>query len=173
MSTIDAYRPYLQERWQAGCRSTEQLWRELQQRGFTGSWKMVYRWVQVQTDAGLQIPEQTQGHRPTTAKRMAPRHLAWLFLHDPEQLGKQERLTLSLFCQDKSLAQAYAFSQQFVAMVKERNPTGLEAWLRGCQMSGIAELKTVAQGLETEASALRAALTLPHSNGPVEGKSIN
>jgi transposase len=37
-SAIDAYRPSLQERGQAGCRSTEQVWRELQQQGFPGSW---------------------------------------------------------------------------------------------------------------------------------------
>src|SRR5207302_5743126 len=48
-SAIDPYRAYLQERWQQGCRSTPELWHELQARGFTGSRMMVYRWVQLQS----------------------------------------------------------------------------------------------------------------------------
>jgi transposase len=40
-SAIDPYRSYLQERWQQGCRSTPELWHELQARGFTGSRMMV------------------------------------------------------------------------------------------------------------------------------------
>ncbi len=44
------------------------------------------------------------------------------------------------------------------------------AMLWDCQMSGISDLVTFAQGLEKEGSAFHAALTLPYSNGPVEGK---
>jgi transposase len=55
-------------------------------------------------------------------------------------------------------------------MVKERHAQLVDTWLRDCQMSGITDLVTFAQGLEKEASALHAALTLPYSNGPVEGK---
>jgi transposase len=57
-------------------------------------------------------------------------------------------------------------------MVKERHAHLVDTWLRDCQMSGITDLVTFAQGLELEkeASALHAALTLPYSNGPVEGK---
>jgi len=75
-SAIDKYRPYLRERWQAGSRTTDQLWKELQERGFSGSWMMVYRWVQLQNDAVAGSADQPQPQTPATAKRMAPRHLA-------------------------------------------------------------------------------------------------
>ncbi len=55
-------------------------------------------------------------------------------------------------------------------MVKERKAELLSTWLGDCQISGITELVNFAQGLEKEASALHAALTLSYSNGPVEGK---
>jgi transposase len=64
----------------------------------------------------------------------------------------------------------YGLAQQFIEMFKERNATPLDTWLCDCQLSGISDLVTFAQGLEKEGSALHAALTLPYSNGPVEGK---
>ena len=101
---------------------------------------------------------------------MAPRHLAWLFLRDPQRLEKQEKQILSLIRKTPNIEMAYGLSQQFVAMVKERQAHLVDTWLGDCQMSGITDLVTFAQALEKEASALHAALTLPYSNGPVEGK---
>lgn len=95
-SAIDEYRPYLRQRWQAGSRTTDQLWKELQERGFSGSWMMVYRWVQLQNDAVVGSADQPQPQTPATAKRMAPRHLAWLLFRDPEHLEKQEQQQLAL-----------------------------------------------------------------------------
>jgi transposase len=93
-----------------------------------------------------------------------------LFLRDPEQLEKQEKQTLSLIRKIQPVEVAYGLAQQFVNQFKERNAQPLDTWLRDCQMSGISDLVTFAQGLEKEGSALHAAFTLPYSNGPVEGK---
>jgi len=169
-SAIDPYRAYLRERWQQGCHTTSQLWHELQERGFSGSWMMVYRWVQLQQDEGAGIAGKPQQNKNTTVNKMAPRHLAWLFLNDPGHLEKQEEQALSLLQQAPNIEVAYGLTQQFVAMLKERNAQRLDAWLRDCQQSGISDLVTFAQGLEKESSALHAAFTLPYSNGPVEGK---
>jgi transposase len=169
-SALDPYRSYLQERWQQGSRETGPLWQELQARGFTGSRMMVYRWIQLQKDGPTLPAQQTQSQTNRTTKRMAPRHLAWLFLRDAEQLNKQERQTLSLIRQTPSVELAYILAQQLVTMVKERNALPLSIWFRDCQRSGVSDLMTFAQGLENERSALHAALTLPYSNGPVEGK---
>ena len=136
-SAIDAYRPYLRQRWQEGYRSTDQLWKELQERGFAGSWMMVYRWVQLQKEGSAETLVQAQPQTKTSANKKAPRHLAWLFLHDPEQVGRQEQLTLSRLRQEKSVDQVYELAQQFVAMVKERNAQPMDTWLWNCQLSGI------------------------------------
>ena len=57
---------------------------------------MVYRWVQLQGDGKTEALAQPQRPATPPAQSMAPRHLAWLFLRDPEQLEKQEMQTLSL-----------------------------------------------------------------------------
>src|SRR5579883_2738263 len=166
-SAIDPYRPYLQARWQQGCHATSQLWHELQERGFSGSWMMVYRWVQLQGDGKT---EPIAAFPTPPAPRLAPRPLAWLFLRDPEHLERQDKLTLSRIRQTQQFDVAYGLAQRFVAMFKERNVKLLETWLRDCQKSGISDLVTFAQGLEKEGSALDAALTLSYSNGPVRSE---
>jgi transposase len=143
-SAIDPYRPYLQERWQQGCHVTGQLWHELQERGFSGSWMMVYRWVQLQGDGKTEAFAQSQRQATPPAPKMAPRHLAWLFLRDPEQLEKQEKQTLSLICKAQHVEIAYGLAQQFVTLLKERNAQPLSTWLWDCQMSGISDLVTFA-----------------------------
>jgi transposase len=131
---------------------------------------MVYRWIQVQREKPASAPVLMQDRANKTPQSMAPRHLAWLFLRDPERLEKQEKLTLSLIRTSQQVEIAYGLVQQFVTLLKERNAQPLDTWLLDCQMSGISDLTTFAQGLEKEGLALHAAFTLPYSNGPVEGK---
>ena len=131
---------------------------------------MVYRWVQHQEDEAGKEVDQAHQNMQMMGKKMAPRQLAWLFLHDPDQLEKQDQQMLTRLRQVPQIETAYGLSQQFVAMMKEHNVQPLDAWLWTCQTSGISDLMTFAQGLEQEGSALHAAFTLPYSNGPVEGK---
>jgi len=64
---------------------------------------------------------------------------------------------------------AYRLAQQFLAMVRDRTATALDHWLETCATSGISDLVTFAAGLQREYAAVRAALELPYSTGPVEG----
>ncbi len=68
------------------------------------------------------------------------------------------------------MAAAYPLLQQFVRMLKERTPEPLDAWLAASAGGDIPDLLTFAEGLRREYAALRAALTLPWSTGPVEGQ---
>ena len=43
-SILDPHRAWLEERWQAGCRNTAALWRELEGRGFPGQYSTVRAW---------------------------------------------------------------------------------------------------------------------------------
>ena len=129
---------------------------------------MVYRWIQMQRDQP--VPAQRQKQANETPQSRAPRHLAWLFLRDPQRLAKQEKQTLALIRKSQQVEMAYGLAQQCVTLLKERNAQPLDTWLLDCQMSGISDLVTFAQGLEKEGLALHAAFTLPYSNGPVEGK---
>jgi transposase len=58
-------------------------------------------------------------------------------------------------------------AEEFAQLVRERNGAGLGAWLN--RVDAIPSLRTFAAGLRRDEAAVRAGLTLPWSNGPVEG----
>jgi len=60
--------------------------------------------------------------------------------------------------------------QRFFRMVRNRHAELLDSWLEECLSSGVPDLQTFAEGLKREYAALKAALTFPYSNGPVEGQ---
>jgi transposase len=99
----------------------------------------------------------------------APRHLAWMLLRDSEQLDEQEEQILAFIRQERIIHQAYTLAQQFVAMVQNRQGEYFDTWLQDCKTSDIPDVQTFAEGLQKEYAAVKAALTYPYSNGPVEG----
>jgi transposase len=57
--------------------------------------------------------------------------------------------------------------EEFAVLVRERNGAGLDGWLS--RADAVPTLKSFATGLRRDEAAVRAGLTLPWSNGPVEG----
>ena len=53
--------------------------------------------------------------------------------------------------------------------MRERHGDALAAWMTEASASGIAALARFAQGLQEDLAAIQAGLTLPWSNGAVEG----
>jgi transposase len=56
-----------------------------------------------------------------------------------------------------------------LALVRGRQGDALEAWIADALTSGIEALARFAHGLQGDLAAVKAGLTLPWSNGPVEG----
>jgi transposase len=71
---------------------------------------------------------------------------------------------------DTGVARAYALSQAFLAMIRERRGHALEAWMAEAMHSGIDKLARFARGLQDDLPAIKAGLTLAWSNGVTEGQ---
>jgi transposase len=99
----------------------------------------------------------------------SPRHLTWLLVRHPERLNQQEHMMLAFIREVHDIDITYQLAQRFFMMVKERHADQFDLWLEDALRSGIPDLQTFAEGLKREYAALKAALTLPYSNGPVEG----
>jgi transposase len=97
----------------------------------------------------------------------SPRHLVWLLLRDPSHLDEQEQRTLRLLRQEQ---RADELTQRYMKIVRERDGEAFDPWLEQCVTCGLPALETFAQGLQKDYSAVKAALTLPYRNGPVEGQ---
>jgi len=65
---------------------------------------------------------------------------------------------------------AYDLVQQFAQMLRNRTGENLDAWLSLALASQLPELRSFVAGIERDKEAVKAGLTLPTSNGIVEGK---
>jgi transposase len=55
-------------------------------------------------------------------------------------------------------------------MIRGQKPEAFQPWLEAVATSDVADLKTFAAGLERDRAAVLAALSVPWSNGMVEGQ---
>jgi transposase len=118
----------------------------------------------------LVAPEKTEAAILLDVPLESPRHLVWLLLRDPSSLDRQEQQMLAFIRQEQAIEVAYELAQQFGGMVRKRQRDQLDAWITACLASGIPDLETFATGLQKDYAAIKAALTFPYSNGPVEGQ---
>ena len=170
LTLLDPYKAHLLTRWDEGCHTATRLWREIREMGYHSSYTNVVRFL-----AHLRLPvgerpsiyrDRISTHRPST-----PRHVAILFVHRPETLTTEEQEEIDRLCQaDPTIAQAYALTQDFVAMAHERRGERLDAWVTAASESESADLRRFAAGLLLDKAAIQAGLTLEWSNGQTEGQ---
>jgi transposase len=167
----DRVADFLHGRWQEGCRNAMQLFEELKAQGFDGSYYMVRRrlarWRQRAENAQL-CGEDNAALR----KSFSPRQLVRLLLKPTLELSDAERATReNLEQHDSELCQAGELGRQFREMVRGRKAENWTDWISRLDKETVpAELRSFAKGLLEDEMAVQAALTLPWSNGPVEGQ---
>jgi transposase len=104
-------------------------------------------------------------------KRLTPSQVAWLFVCQPEKLTERQQKQLEIVCRaGDDLQHVYTLAQDFVTMITKPQADAFEPWLQRAQQSGIASLQGFAKGLRRDYAAVKAALTLPWSQGQVEGQ---
>src|SRR6266704_1850966 len=166
-SVFDPYAAYVLQRWQDGIHEAKQLFAEIQAQGFSGTVRIVQRFVQALRDD----PEKMPVAPATGADRFSSKTATWLFIQDPKQLSTEKQAELELICQRSETARkTYALTQQFMSMLRLRHGQEFERWLSAVEASQIPELRRFAQGLLKDKSAVVAGLTLSYSNGPVEAQ---
>ena len=159
-----------------------QLWRALQEEGYTGSVHTVRHWVQQRrqepaphTKPAYRTkytvePQQVAGLVAAQRRLPSARRLAWLLLNDADDLPAHEQHVLGVLREETSVATAYRLAQRFLRLVRQRDRAALDSWLADCATSGVTDMANFASGLEQDGAAVRAARTLPWSSGQVEGQ---
>lgn len=179
-SKLTPWLPYLEERWQAGCTNASQLWREIEGQGFSGCLGLVGLWASKQRIL-LPAPQRYSRQQPETVQlsllrqtRPVPwsaQRASWLVILDEEKLDDEEQAARSrMLLAGPLVVTVDRLARQFIQMVKERSGQGLDQWLKDVAASGIKSLTSFANGLCSDLAAVRNALSMPWSNGQVEGQ---
>jgi len=111
------------------------------------------------------VREETEQRRPPTAKQVA----RWITFKEEQLLDWQKTYRTHLLQADPVIRETYDLVQGFATMLRERQGEHLDVWLQQVEQRGVSELRSFAQGLQKDYDAVKAGLTLPWSQGPVEG----
>ena len=165
-SAVDVHAEYLRQRWNEGCHNAAQLWEEIRKRGFRGQLRTVQRWVRRLRDA--EPSSSGTGRFERAWKMPSKRRAAWLVVADPETLdAPEQRFVEALIATSSELGRIIELARAFSAMVRYQQAERLDCWLAAAKDTALAGF---ADGLVRDLAAIRAALSLPWSTGPVEGQ---
>jgi transposase len=175
-SILDPYKAVLLAGWNSGCRNGWHLFRTIRSQGFQGQYGIMALYVRRMRQAQGLAPRQCRSDQPlptvTEAPRrlLTPRRATRLVLCPPERSTAQDRYQLAqLTEQSPELAEAVTLAQDFAGLIRQRQPTRLEPWLARAAMSALPPFRRFAKGLRAD-RAVQAAVTLPWSQGPIEGQ---
>ena len=178
-SLIDPYERYVLQWWQAGNRNGLQLYRALTAQGYKGSSKAMYRYLE-----RLRTPQRhsvgvipSKPHRrknvqvaPAPLENFSAQRATWMFVRHPDELDETQHHELALIRQASPNAEAgYRLAQAFMQMMREQTGHQLDSWLSEAEASHLPEFKSFARGIQQDKAAVLAGLTLPWSNGTLEG----
>jgi len=175
---LDPYWSYLEQRWTEGCRNGMELWKEIREMGYSGTYQSMARQIvslrqRMPREKKRNPARKQQIHRPPASTQVRPfsvRQTAWLFVKDSDEIeGEKSRYFDQLLEISEDFQRLYSLVQQSWKIVGERKQDQLDEWLKSAKNSGIVELRYFGQGLEKDLQAVKAALIYEWSNGPVEG----
>ena len=168
-SLFDLYAPYVLGRWQQGCKNGSHLYREIKEKGYTGTERQVYRFL-IPLRAQLPLAQAVEAPQ-TPVQDFSAHEAVWLFVRHPGDLSETERVTLTAILSESETARTmYQLVQEFRQILHRREGEKLDSWLLAVRASNIRELQSFVGGIERDKAAVVAGLTLPQNNGLVEGK---
>jgi len=171
---LSPFEPYLRERWNGGEQNGQRLLREIREHGYGGSQATLYgllgRWRSGPRHRGPYARQSTPAPPILPSLRTSPREVSWLFLRPADDLEAPEAAYLTeLLGSAPTIATTWEAVRSFFALVRERQPDELDAWLIQARRSGVRELAAFAEGIRRDYAAVRAACELPWSQGQTEG----
>jgi transposase len=171
-NSFATYIDYLTQRWAEGCHNATQLWREVCEQGYTGPRSGIWALAQrLRRGEDVNPPAVTA---PTArAPEQAPtpgRVVVLLSQHAEDRSVADQRLLSAVNEACTEVQQAGRLCERFLQLLRDRLPAALPTWLSDASSCGLTALERFAHGLQRDLAAVRAACTLPYSNGQTEGQ---
>jgi transposase len=160
-NAVDEHTAYLDRRLLEGCCNVSQLWRELKQQGFRGQHSSVWRWLRLHRGHG----KKDKAVAPLKSTlRTSSQQTAWQILK-----GTSSARTYldELYRGSPEIATLAHLGKEFFHIVRNRDLSALPQWLEAASNTS---LHSFATSITRDRNAVQAALSLPWSNGPVEGQ---
>jgi len=187
-SLLDPHVDYLLGRIGEGCENAMALWRELRERGYPGTSRQVHRFVAERRTKPTRSGRKSQGGTmPTPEQPVAEpslpsaRQLAWLLVQPISVLDAAAAAVVARVERDATANAVADLARHFTALVRASGVgrtaaagrdavADFAAWITRAKACSAPAIATFASGLDSDATAVRAALTEPWSSGQAEGQ---
>ena len=157
-SKVRPHLPYLRRRWIEGCHNARTLYREVVERGHSGSERHIRNAVQ----------PWRKGTGPPVKSRPP---LKWLVLRPRRGLNSSEKVELDHLLQaNPPLALGHQLKEWFHDIVKQGDLEALDAWGQEASRAGLKQFKPIARSFRQDYEAIKLALASPWSTGQCEGQ---
>lgn len=159
---LDDFKPYLHQRINDGCTNAQQLYRDILQQGYRGSYGTVRAYL---------APLRTLHNRPPPPpKPPTARQITNWILRRPDTLNDHQKLQLNQALADcPHLAALHRHITTFATMLTGRHGHQLDTWIAAVNDDDLPHLHSFTTGIRHDYHAVKAGLTLQYSSGPVEG----
>ena len=157
---VDPYRDHLRARRAADpAVPVTRLLAEIREQGYSGSMNLLYRYI-------------TQGRAEADRPHLSPRRVARLLLTRPATLSdSQQALLEKLTAACPEMTSLAELIRSFAALLKPHpgNQARLAEWISAARSCDLPSVHAFTRGLDLDARAAIAAVTLPFHNGRTEG----
>ena len=173
-SPLDPYRDHIATRVEQGCHNPRLLWEEVRALGYAGGRAVVGDFVarlltSRDREPTVQLPARTI---PCPSAARAFGWLAgWRKLNQGEPMKEIHHRFIQALCRlEPTVSVAQRVTREFLGLIHQRNPKRFDRWLKKVLTCGVPELQRFGAGLKSDIAAVRAAFSLPWSNGQTEGQ---
>jgi len=145
------------------------LWSELRHMGYPGGYSTL---SEALSYYGIRIGKKARNPKSPqqSGSFFKPSNAAMLFLTPENKLNTIQKELIESLCKSSSgLEHALLLAREFRNLMENKLGNQLRGWIENVLNSGISEIATFANGLIRDYQSIENAISLPWSNGPVEG----
>jgi transposase len=169
-SGMDEHREWVDARIAEGEINASELHRELVARGVRLSYATVRRSLTNRLERAGKSRPRVNAAKPKPIRPPSPRQLSFDWIRRPEKRTVEARGRLDkIRAASPDLTTALDLADEFTTLIRKQSCGTLQDWLTRAEASLCPEVRHFAEGIRRDESAVNAAITLPWSNGPVEG----
>ena len=159
---------HLRQVWEQGCHNIAQLYRQIKEQGYSGTYQGVYGYL---LRAQLVVTGLPRAPTLSTLATPSARSSTWMLLLEEKPRQAQEEAFIRVLCEiSPEISQARKLALEFFSIVRNRHAGELDTGIARVEQSGLSELQSFAHGLVRDKAAVIAALSEPWSNGQTEGQ---
>ena len=169
VSPLLNYQEHLRQRWNEGCGNAKELYRELRQLGYLGSYNTLMRFLKIWR---IDLPKEDRLRiQLKTFQTPTAREIKWWLLGSKPPKNEEKLSFLELLKQRQpEIIQAVQQIREFRKILKNGTEDEYEDWKKKIKAEGAAEMKTFVFRLEKDEESVKGAIISEWSNGQVEGQ---